>query len=83
MIFSAEPNGVKVEARLIHIVIPRRIGAGFIFNFLLVLIIIGINITATEISSMKAALKVDIRHITQKNILVFVLNLVVIFRAIS
>ena len=28
IIFSAEPNGVKVEARLIHIVIPRRIGAG-------------------------------------------------------
>ena len=28
-IFSAEPKGVNVEARLIHIVIPKRNGAGF------------------------------------------------------
>jgi hypothetical protein len=39
--------------------------------------------TATETSSIKAALMVDIKHITQKNFLVLVLNFFVILNAIS
>jgi len=43
----------------------------------------GIKITATEMSSIKAALRVEIKQITQKNFRVFVLNFLVILKAIS
>jgi len=43
----------------------------------------GIKITATEISSIKAALKVEIKQITQKNLRVLVWNFFVIREAIS
>jgi len=79
--FWAEPKGVNVAARLIQIVTPSNIGVGFIRIFSLVLIIIGIKITATEMSSIKAALIVEIKHITQKNFLVLVLNFFVIRKA--
>ena len=65
-IFCADPKGVRVAARFMQIVIPSNIGVGFIFIFSLVLIIIGIKIIATDISSINAALKVEIIQITQK-----------------
>ena len=71
-IFSAEPNGVKVEARLILIVTPKRNGVGLTCILLQVLMIMGMKITATERSSIIEAQSIAMRQIDQKNFWVLV-----------